>query len=193
MVSGGVLVIWQGDMLVGLPGGPSPVLRMNFIHPHQSYLVTPMQWVMWAAVKIKIVYVFGAKAQTLTLISYYENWCENGLPQFWSGNISFFQFTYHNGRFRGRKKPIFRQTQISYQVGETYIYIYPVFIAGFITSIWKKVYPVYQSWSIYAQYPHCICIALHSHIGSHGGEIRGLLVVPHIGCVWHLCLGWGWG
>ena len=40
MVSGGVLVIWQGDMLVGLPGGPSPVLRMNFIHPHQSYLVT---------------------------------------------------------------------------------------------------------------------------------------------------------
>jgi hypothetical protein len=73
------------------------------------------------------------------------------------------------------------------------IYIYPVFIAGFITSIWKKVYPVYQSWSIYAQYPHCICIALHSHIGSHGGEIRGLLVVPHIGCVWHLCLGWGWG
>ena len=124
MVSGGVLVIWQGDMLVGLPGGPSPVLRMNFIHPHQSYLVTPMQWVMWAAVKIKIVYVFGAKAQTLTLISYYENWCENGLPQFWSGKISFFQFTYHNGRFRGRKKPIFRQTQISYQVGETYIYIY---------------------------------------------------------------------
>ena len=62
MVSGGVLVIWQGDMLVWLPGGPSPVLRMNFIHPHQSYLVTPMQWVMWAAVKIKIVYVFGAKA-----------------------------------------------------------------------------------------------------------------------------------
>jgi hypothetical protein len=54
MVSGGVLVIWQGDMLVGLPGGPSPFLRI----PHQSYLVTPMQWVVWAAVKIKIVYVW---------------------------------------------------------------------------------------------------------------------------------------
>ena len=153
MVSGGVLVIWQGDMLVGLPGGPSPVLRMNFIHPHQSYLVTPMRWVMWAAVKIKIVYVFGAKAQTLTLISYYENWCENGLPQFWSGKISFFQFTYHNGRFRGRKKPIFRQTQISYQVGETYIYI--PFLLLVLSHPSEKKYIPYIN---HDQYMHSILI-----------------------------------
>jgi hypothetical protein len=157
MVAGGVLVIWQGDMLVGLPGGPSPVLRMNFIHPHQSYLVTPMQWVMWAAVKIKIVYVFGAKAQTLTLISYYENWCENGLPQFWSGKISFFQFTYHNGRFRGRKKPIFRQTQISYQVGETYIYVY-IYIPFLLLVLSHPSEKKYIPYINHDQYMHSILI-----------------------------------
>ena len=167
MVSGGVLVICQGDMLVGLPGGPSPFLRMNFLVGS-----TPMQWVMWAAVKINCLRV--VQKQLLTLISYYENWCENGLPQFWS-LISFFQFTYHNGRFRG-SPPFSDRPKYHIKLVRN---ISPIFIAGFITSIWKtKVYPL----NINHYYMHSIL----QLVGIHTSWNPQIIFVSNSYCH-HLC------